>query len=80
MTVVHRVTGFDKGTEEIEREFDVPEDLVLAARRLAEAPDDWQEAPGAFPLNGQAVWAISTMLKTPLNVDRYDWFLEPVSV
>lgn len=80
MTVVHRVSGFDKGTEQLEREFDVPADFVLAARRIADAPDDWQAAPGAFPLEGQAVWAISAMLKTPLNVDRYDWFLEPIAV
>lgn len=80
MAVVHRVTGFDKSTEALGCELDVPEGLVLAARRIAEAPDLWQDAGGAFPLNEQAVQAVGAMLKTPLNVDRYDWFLEPVSV
>lgn len=78
--VAHRITGYDKDSEALQCEFDVPADFVLAARRVAEAPDDWQVAPGAFPLTGQAVWAIGAMLKTPLNVDRYDWFLEPVSI
>jgi len=80
MTVLHRVTGFDKRSEMIEREFNVPTELVGSAREIAEAPADWRDAPGAFELSVGAVRAMSALLKVSLDVDRFDWFLEPVAV
>ncbi|WP_342148419.1 hypothetical protein [Methylorubrum sp. SB2] len=78
MSVVHRVAGYDKHTEVLEREADIPADLVAEARRLADAPDDPEQAPGAFPLSGSAVARLSAMLGLPMSQERYDWFLEPV--
>lgn len=80
MSVVHRVTGFHKVTERLESEADVPGPLVQEARRLAEAPPNFQEAPGAFPLDRKAVHRLSALLKVPMNPDLYDWFIEPVEV
>ncbi len=80
MSVVHRVTGYDKRTEMLEREADIPADLVAEARRLADAPEDVEQAPGAFPLSGPAVARLSAMLGLPMSQERYDWFLEPVEL
>ena len=35
MTIVHRVTGFDKTTAIIAQEFDVPSDRIAELRELA---------------------------------------------
>lgn len=80
MSVVHRVTGYDKRTEALEREVDIPADLVAEARRLANAPEDPAQAPGAFPLSGSTVVRLSAMLGLPMSQDRYDWFLEPTDI
>ena len=77
MSVVHRVTGYDKLSERLELERDVPTALVIEARRVAEAPLDVRDAPGAFPLGEAAVARLSGMLGFPMSVERYDWFLEP---
>jgi len=79
MNVLHRVTGFNKRSEMIEREFNVPAELVPSAREIAQAPANWQEAPGAFELSIGAAQAISAMLRVPMDTDRFDWFLEPVA-
>lgn len=78
MSMVHRVTGYDKRTERLEREADIPAHLVAEARRLADAPEAFEQAPGAFPLSNSAVARLSAMLGLPMSQDRYDWFLEPI--
>lgn len=77
MSVLHRVTGYDKVSERLALERDVPAALVVEARQVAEAPPDVALAPGAFPLGAAAVARLSEMLGLPMSAERYDWFLEP---
>lgn len=79
MTVVHRVSGYGKRSEFLEREHQVPPDLVEAARRLADAPPAFDEGPGSYPLDRRAVSALEDLLHVALNPELYDWFLEPSS-
>ena len=80
MSVVHRVTGYDKRSERLEREWDIPAEYVEAARKLADAPPDASLALGAFPLAEASGRALSRVLDFPMNFDLYDWFVEPVEV
>ncbi len=75
--MVHRVAGYDKVSERLELERDVPPALVMEARQAAEAPADVRDAPGAFPLGAAAVTRLSELLGFPTSAERYDWFLEP---
>lgn len=78
MSVVHRVTGFHKVSERLERQFDVPTELVEQARSIANAPADAQQAPGAFALSQAAAHTLSQLLNVPMSSDQFDWFIEPV--
>lgn len=78
MPVVHQLLGFNKITELLAFEFDMPDDLVAAARTLAKASVDWTEEPGQIPLTSAMIVELSELLKMPLASERYDWFLEPV--
>lgn len=80
MTVVHRVTGYDKRSERLERERDIPAEYVEAARKLADAPPNVSQAPGAFPLAEPSGRALARLLDFPMNFDRYDWFVEPIEI
>ena len=77
MSVVHRVVGYDKVSERLARACDVPAEFVGAARRIADAPEDVAEAPGAFPLGNTATMRLSALLGIPMSDTQYDWFLEP---
>ena len=77
MSVVHTITGYDKRTDRVAIEHAVPEEAFDAVRGLAGVPDTDREAIGSYPLNAGAVRAIAGTLAASLNVDGYDWFLEP---
>ncbi|MEL6059743.1 MULTISPECIES: DUF7683 domain-containing protein [unclassified Methylobacterium] len=78
MTIGHIVAGYDKATERLAIEHDVPASLFEKVRILAEVPDTDREALGSYPLSLSAVRALASKIRAPLNVDAYDWFLEPV--
>lgn len=72
MSVVHRVTGYDKASERLARECDVPAELVGAARGIADAPVDVATAPGAFPLGDTAMMRLSALLGIPMDDAQCD--------
>ncbi|MCJ2122599.1 hypothetical protein [Methylobacterium sp. J-077] len=71
--------GYDKGTERLTIEHDVPDALFAEVRSLAQVPDTDQLALGSYPLSLSAVRRIAFQIAAPLNVDAYDWYLEPVT-
>ena len=77
MTIGHIVAGYDKATERLTIEHDVPASLIEEVRSLAEVPDTDREAVGSYPLSLAAIRALASKIQAPLNVDAYDWFLEP---
>jgi len=77
MTAVHRITGYEKRTERLEIEHDVPPERLNEIRQLAHVPPEDSGAVGAYPLDPHAAGLVALKLDKPLNVDAYDWFLEP---
>jgi hypothetical protein len=77
MTVIHRVTGYDKRTELLEVEYDVPEQKFSAIREIVQVPLDDPQAVGSYPLDADAVQQVGRKLDRVLSADAYDWFLEP---
>ena len=80
MSTVHRVTGYDKRTELIAYQFDVPADRMTEIRHLAKVDPRDAEAAGSYPLDTTAAHMIAHDLNLPMAMDRCDWFLEPVSI
>ena len=76
MNVLLRVTGYDKRTERLSVEHALPADAVAEARDLAHVGVD-DDGLGAYPLESPAVLTIGLRIDRALNVDLYDWFLEP---
>lgn len=81
MNVVHRVTGYDRETEFLDREFEVPHDRLAEIREIARVPvPSGEEQVGCFLLDRAAAAAIADRFAFAMNLDRYDWFLEPIAV
>ena len=79
MNVGHIVAGYDKGTERLTIEHDVPASIFEEVRSLAKVPDTDRHALGSYPLSVSAIRRLALRLPAPLNVDAYDWYLEPVA-
>ena len=78
MTVSHRLTGFDKKTEWLTFSHDIPRSKEQLARQVVEAAPDDPELIYVYPLNENQVRRIARAIGKDLNVDRYDWCLEPL--
>lgn len=79
MTVAHKLIGYDKRTERPAFEHLVPVERFKEVRGLANVPPGDAEAIGAYPLTPVSARTISNRLGVSLNIDTYDWFLEPAA-
>ena len=77
MTVVHRLTGYDKATERLAIEHDIPASKLKHAKELAGVRHEDVDATGSYPLSAIQARAMAKLVKQMINVDRYSWFLEP---
>ncbi len=76
MSIIHRMTGYDKRTERLASEYDVPSHLVDKARGIAKVAEV-SDGFGSYPLDAAQAQAIALLADATIDVDRYDWFLEP---
>ena len=76
MNVSLRVTGYDKSTEALTLEHPVPDAVVFEAQTLAHV-DPSDDGWGSYPLEPSAAITLGLRMDWTLNVDAYDWFLEP---
>ena len=79
MSVVHKITGYDRSTELMTFAHDIPSTLLVTAREIARVPSTDREAVGSYPLEPEQVQTIALRIGARVNVEAYDWFLEPFS-
>jgi hypothetical protein len=76
MTLVYKLVGFDRDTEALVRGYDIPAEKILRARAIAGIGDkpaiiaDW-------PLSRAQAETIAELIGAELDVNNYDWALEP---
>jgi hypothetical protein len=75
MTVVYRLTGYNKRTEWLEREYDVPDAVLPQAKAIAMVPPT--DAGGSYELDEHQACAIAQLLRVSIDIDGYIWGLEP---
>ena len=79
MTVTLKIMGYDKRSERLAVEFDVPSTCVPAVIEATRALPGQTDDFGSIPLDHETVAAIGRHLNRPIHSDYYDWFLEPVA-
>ncbi len=75
--VVHQLTGYDRETELLAVEYDVPRHLLAKVKQIAEVSEDDPEAIGSYPLRRDQAKDIAKLLGIDIDADRFDFFLEP---
>lgn len=77
MSIVHKVTGYDRRTDKLELAFDLPCEQLDDVRKLVDLPPSYLECLGSFRLDPGAALQLASMLRVTIDVDRYEWFIEP---
>jgi len=77
MSVIHRITGYNKQTEMLEVEYDIPSERLNDVRAIAKVPATDADAIGSYPIEAGAAHRIARTIQQMIDLDRYDWFLEP---
>jgi hypothetical protein len=74
--IIHSLVGYDRVTERVAEEFDIPDAVLPRAKHLARVPDDDPEAVMCYPLDASGARDLAAVLKARIDTDRRDYFLE----
>ncbi len=78
VSVAHRVVGYDRTTDRVAFEQNVPQFLDSLAQKVAEVGDDDPTAAFSYVLRDRQLTAFSFLLGLKVEGDRLEYFLEPV--
>jgi len=76
MSVVHRITGYDRVTEALAEQHTVPLRLLPAAKAAAQINADDPEAVWSYLLSADAANRLATAMHVVLDTAHNDYFLE----
>jgi len=76
MQVVHRLVGYDRDTDRAAIQFDVPDELLSEAKRIARVPDDDPDAAWSYPLANDQAGALAVLIGARLDAGNAEFFLE----
>jgi hypothetical protein len=74
--VTHSLVGYDRLTERLSEEFDVPDTVLPRAKALARVPADDPDALMCYPLDVSEANDLADLLKASIDTERRDYFLE----
>jgi len=72
----HSLVGYDRRTERVVEEYDVPDSVLPRAKKLARVPADDPEAIMCYPLDPSKAHDLAHILNARIDTDRRDYFLE----
>jgi len=75
-SIAHSLVGYDRVTERIAEEFDVPDTVLPTAKKLAAVPADDPDAMMCYPLDAACAGRLAAMLRADIDTARCDYFLE----
>jgi hypothetical protein len=76
MSVVHRVTGYDRATDALIEQHEVPARLLIAAKAAALISTDDPDAIWSYKLSADAANRLAAAMRVALDTARNDYFLE----
>ena len=76
MSVVHRITGYDRATEALIEQHDVPARMLATAKAAAQISADDPDAIWSYQLSVDAAKRLATAMHIALDTARNDYFLE----
>ena len=77
--IAHSLVGYDRLSERVAEEFDVPDAVLPRAKELAGVPADDPDAIMCYPLEAPGARDLAELIKARIDTERRDYFLEGVS-
>jgi hypothetical protein len=77
VSVIHKLTGYDKVSEKLAAQIDVPISQLGQAKQVAGVGQEDPEAALSYPLTSEQAKRIGQTIGQFVDTDRYLWFLEP---
>ena len=74
--IIHTLVGYDRATERLAAEFDVPEAVLDRAKRLAGVTANDPDATMCYPLDASCARDLAGILGVGVDTERRDYFLE----
>lgn len=74
--ITHSLVGYDRRTERVAEEFEVPDCALPRAKQLAHVPADDPDAIMCYPLNASGAHDLAAILNARIDTERRDYFLE----
>lgn len=76
MNIEAKIVGFDKSSELMASESEIPLAALPKVREIAQVPDTDPDLLGSYPLDAQQVKVIAELLHLSLDPERDAFFLE----
>jgi hypothetical protein len=73
---MHSLVGYDRLTERVAEEHEVPDSVLPRAKELARVPADDPDAIMCYPLDPSGAHYLAAILKASIDPERRDYFLE----
>jgi hypothetical protein len=74
--VGHRLVGYDRVTDRVADEHDIPANLMPWARGLAHVPEDDPETAMCYPLEADDARRVAGAVGAAADTSKNDYFLE----
>jgi hypothetical protein len=76
MSLEVKIVGFDKASEALATEVDLPVDAFQRAKAIAKVPETDPDLLGSYPLDESQVRRIAELAHLPIDPGAYAYFLE----
>ena len=77
LSVSRGIVGYDRSTDKLRSQLDIPEFLDSLALKIAEVPEEDVRGALCYPLNSKQVNTFRFLLGLDVNTETQEYFLEP---
>lgn len=74
--VVHRLIGYDRDTDRVKVQFDIPDQLMPAAKKIANVQADDPEAVWSYALTENKVRRLASLIGVNAKPNDAEFYLE----
>ncbi len=74
--LTHSLVGYDRVTQRVADEYEVPDQVLARAKLLARVPADDPDAMMCYPLGASEARDLADVLTARIDTARRDYFLE----
>jgi hypothetical protein len=76
MRVIHRIVGYDRKTDSMKVQFNIPDHLITEAKNIAQVPTDDPDAAWSYPLTEAGTRRLANLIGVSAGPQNAGFYLE----